>query len=382
MRSDGLPLDRITWLLTILILPWTLKFLWAPVMDVLRRPGFGFRHWALIAQSLMVLSLLPLLQLDLRCQFPQVAGFLLLHALAASTQDVAIDALCIESSQPDERPSLNGWMQAGMLGGRAVMGGGSLLLEQSLGYDGVLIVLMMIILFSGLLLLISPETDDRPTADLIPPNGRSIMANLTRRLLEMKHSFGATAVWLAMGFALIGPAAFKSLESVLGPYLIDRGLDEWRIGMFTSFFMLGAMVLGSLSVGWLSGRYDSKTLLVAGLIGNLLIIAAVATLDFLGGRSGQPGGLQNTVILAILTCAGGSIGFLTVSMYSWLMNCTNPKFAATQFTLFMACTNACEAWSTTAFGMIQVRTSYAAAMIAMILLSSTGLLILIAHRKS
>ena len=51
-----------------------------------------------------------------------------MHALAASTQDVAIDALAIGAVPPQTRGRLNGAMQAGMLTGRSVFGGGMLIL--------------------------------------------------------------------------------------------------------------------------------------------------------------------------------------------------------------------------------------------------------------
>ncbi len=374
-----MPLDRITWLLGLLILPWMLKFLWAPAIDFLRSPGFGFRHWAMIAQSVMVLSLAPLLHLDLGSQFSLIAGFLLLHALAASTQDVAIDALCIQTSHPDERPSLNGWMQVGMLGGRALMGGGSLLLEQWLGYSGVIVVLMLIILFSGILLWASSETIAETQIGGADASGSQRTSSMSHRLIEMKQSFATPAVWLGIGFALTGPAAFKSLEAVIGPYLIDHGFSELEIGSFTSFFMLCAMVLGSLSVGLMAGRFSAKALVAVGLVSNLCLILVLASVERFALHWEVVERGQNTIMLVLLTAIAATIGFLTVSMYSWLMNCTDAKFAATQFTLFMACTNACEAWSTMTFGRLQVQFGYSFAMMTMVGLSAAGLALL--HRS-
>lgn len=72
----------------------------------------------------MGLSLLPLIWLDPVSGFQAMGALLLLHAFAAATQDVAIDALCISSTSASERGQYNGWMQAGMLVGRAAMGAG------------------------------------------------------------------------------------------------------------------------------------------------------------------------------------------------------------------------------------------------------------------
>ena len=60
LRAIDVPVDQITWLMAALILPWTLKFLWAPLVDLLRGPRWGFKHWILSSQFLMAATLLPL----------------------------------------------------------------------------------------------------------------------------------------------------------------------------------------------------------------------------------------------------------------------------------------------------------------------------------
>ncbi len=125
MRAAGIAIDQITWLTALVVIPWTFKFVWAPLVDILRTSRWTLRHWIMSAQLVMGCTLLPLAWLDLRADFEAVVGLLLLHAVAAATQDVAIDALCISVTRPDERGQYNGWMQTGMLLGRASLGGGA-----------------------------------------------------------------------------------------------------------------------------------------------------------------------------------------------------------------------------------------------------------------
>ena len=75
-------------------------------------------------QLTMGASLLPLMFLTLQRNFALVVLLLLLHAFAAATQDAAIDALSIACVPSTERGAINGWMQAGMLEGLALFGGG------------------------------------------------------------------------------------------------------------------------------------------------------------------------------------------------------------------------------------------------------------------
>ena len=47
LRTEGVAVERITTLTALLVLPWTGKFLWAPLVDAIRGPKWGFRHWAM-----------------------------------------------------------------------------------------------------------------------------------------------------------------------------------------------------------------------------------------------------------------------------------------------------------------------------------------------
>ncbi len=157
LKAEGVALEQITWLTSILVLPWTLKFLWAPVVDILRTSRWSLRHWILAAQAAMGLTLAPLLWLDPDVDFRWMAAALVVHAFCAATQDVAIDALCIAETKAYERGQYNGWMQAGMLLGRACLGGGALVLASLVGEQAVVVLLMGSVLFSSLMVLASRE---------------------------------------------------------------------------------------------------------------------------------------------------------------------------------------------------------------------------------
>lgn len=61
LRRAGVEVDSITALSAALAIPWALKFLWAPLVDVLQTRWFGLRAWIVLAQCGMVGTLLPML---------------------------------------------------------------------------------------------------------------------------------------------------------------------------------------------------------------------------------------------------------------------------------------------------------------------------------
>ncbi len=121
LRTAGVGVPKITALTAMLVLPWVFKFLWAPLVDAMRTPRWGFRAWIISAQLAMGATLLPLIWLDPAGHFQWWGVLLLFHAIFAATQDVAIDAMAINLVPEHQRGTLNGCMQAGMLVGRSAV---------------------------------------------------------------------------------------------------------------------------------------------------------------------------------------------------------------------------------------------------------------------
>jgi hypothetical protein len=123
LREAGMPIEDVTRLAALVTLPWAFKFLWAPLVDVLRPRRLGLRGWILAAQLAMGLALLPVAWIEIPHDAHLLLAVLMTHAVCAATQDVSIDALAVASVPAGERGALSGWMQVGMLAGRAAFGG-------------------------------------------------------------------------------------------------------------------------------------------------------------------------------------------------------------------------------------------------------------------
>lgn len=350
MRLDGVPIGRITTLSALLVVPWTFKFAWAPLVDLLRGHRWTLKQWIITAQSIMGLTLLPLFWLDLVADFDVILPLLLVHAVAAATQDVAIDSLCISVTDHDERGRLNGWMQTGMLGGRALFGGGALLMSARIGSQAVIGLLITVVCGSMLLVASSRLPPQAADPDPLARRAGTVWANLRAALRER-------STWAGLAFALIGGAAFKSLEVIVGPYLVDRGYTEKQIGLITAGPMIVAMIAGSLIGGRLADGLDRRAFVAIALLSFVLPIGALAASDAAFG-----GGPH---LIVLLTCTAFGIGLFTAASYALFMDLTRPHLAATQFSAFMGATNGCESWSSYEIGTIIAASGYATGMLAM-----------------
>jgi MFS transporter, PAT family, beta-lactamase induction signal transducer AmpG len=360
LRSADVPIDRITSLTAVVLLPWVFKFLWAPLLDLLRGPRWGYRAWILSMQALMAAALLPLIWIDPVGGFDWWRALLLVHAVAASTQDVAIDALAIGAVEPELRGRLNGAMQAGMLTGRSVFGGGVLLIGAWLGIAGIITALVVWILVAMTAAVWLRQ--DEPTH-----RGGSFAGALAAAA-RMKTT------WIGLAFALTSAAAFEATGQLAGPFLVDRDVPETTIGIFFGIVVVAAMLTGGLVGGIISdrtGRLKTVGLSLLGFVSFILILAGVDVAATAGAAA----------LIALLAGMYFFVGVFTAASYALFMDLTEPRLGATQFSAYMAATNACESWSAWGSGRLVAAQGYPAAFVVMSVVSLAALPLLAVMRR-
>src|SRR5579871_1909799 len=107
MREAGVDLGTIG-LFALVGTPYTLKFLWAPLVDALHVPPFTQifgrrRGWLLFSQLFLIITILLLAIADPARSPAYVAFAALLVATASSTQDIVVDAFRVESLPESEQ---------------------------------------------------------------------------------------------------------------------------------------------------------------------------------------------------------------------------------------------------------------------------------------
>ncbi len=347
LRTAGVSVPKITALTAMLVLPWVFKFLWAPLVDAMRTPRWGFRGWIISAQLAMGLTLLPLLWLDPLGHFQWWGALLLLHAFSAATQDVAIDALAINLVPEHQRGTLNGCMQAGMLVGRSLFGGGALLVASAGGIPWVIAALIGCIWVTlGCVIFIQEPAETAGMRHRLADFRQHLQAALRRR-----------TTWLGLAFALVAAAGFEATGQLAGPFLVDRGVPGKTIGLFFGIAVVGATLTGGLIGGILSDRWGRIRAVAIFLVGFVVMICGLAFSDL--------GMARPAVLLGWLTGMYFFIGLFTASSYALFMDLTDARLGGTQFSAFMSATNGCESWSAWAGGRIVGPGNYAAAFLIM-----------------
>jgi PAT family beta-lactamase induction signal transducer AmpG len=150
LRAQGFSLGAIG-MGALLTAPWSLKFLWAPVVERTHWPRLGRRRsWLLPLQIAAVTTLVGLALLPVeRSPALLLGGFLALNLIAA-TQDIAADGLAVDMLRPADRGVANGIQVAGYRVGMIVGGGALLVVYERVGSSVTYLVMAGLIVVASL----------------------------------------------------------------------------------------------------------------------------------------------------------------------------------------------------------------------------------------
>lgn len=329
LAERGFELTEVSKLTALAALPWSLKFFAAPAVDLLSRK-FGLKPPLLVAQIIMAITALSFFPTIEAGNLNYLTLILMLHSTFAAIQDVCIDALAVKSVPDEEMGRVNGAMQAGMLVGRSLFGGASLMLIHKLGLEFTCAALAGAIIISSLSLFTRAEPKEPHQFDV-----KQYFSGLKLLLLERK-------TWLLVATAFIASLSFEGLAGIASAALVKVGVPANIRGPLYAIGVPLAMLVGALFGGKLSDSFNKGKLLSHAT--KICAFCAVATAALLDTKS------DYLVLSSAMVIFYFSIGLLTSSLYAYLMSHSNKDFPAFAFSLFMAMTNFSESSATVFVG--------------------------------
>ena len=216
LRKQGLSLGEIG-LSSLLVVPWALKFLWAPVVDRWSVARVGRRKSWIVPLQLGAVVVLALLAPSVVSQsMPLLMTAILLLNLLAATQDIATDGLAIDMLAPAERGLGNGLQVAGYRVGMIVGGGALLILHDRLGWSRTFLAMAALTALATV-----------PIAAAREPARTPAVAARSRSAPHFLRRPGAARLLLLLAAYKAGDAFATGM---LRPFLADAGLTLADIG--------------------------------------------------------------------------------------------------------------------------------------------------------
>lgn len=311
MRKAGFSLTVISFV-SLLNLPWALKFLWAPYLDYLGRP----RRTLLGLQFAGVATALVLAWIDWQSYWPLAVGAIVFNLIAAS-QDVVTDGWAVRTLQSQDR----GWGNGIQVGAYrlGMIFGGTVLVVVFDATNWATTFTCMALLLALTVLPVLPMASDAVQRTSPPPAVHRLAVQWLRRLMTP-----GVMTLLALIFCYrLGDAMFSHM---LIPFVIDQKLSLGDVAWLKGGLGSTMSLLGALLGGWFAFRSRRRTLLlVAGLAQAASFTPYLLAAAGVGGRE----------LLVLATATEGLIGTVaTVALFTLMMDGADPEHAGTDYTLF------------------------------------------------
>jgi len=330
---------------------YSIKFVWSPVVDRMPLPFLTRwlgrrRSWMLLAQSGIVLGLSAMSLCDPRVDLWWVALFAVVVAFSSATQDIALDAFRIESTNESLQGATAATYQLGYRIAVLAAGAGALYIAEfgswSLAYRimamlGLVGIVTTLVIAEPLRQIVAGTAEREgkiaafaARAAGLPPMAREAMVFVYGAIVCPFVDFFVRFRWLALALlAFIG--LFRLSDIAMGvmanPFYIDMGFSLQQIANITKVYGFVMSILGALLGGALVFRLGAPRLLAPSVF---LIAASNLTFAWLA-IAGRPDATILGVAISVDNLVSGMAGSVFIAFLSGL---TNTAYTATQYALF------------------------------------------------
>ncbi|MCH8158025.1 MAG: MFS transporter [Nitrospinae bacterium] len=320
MTVEGVDLRTIG-IFTLVGLPYTLKFLWAPLLDRYALPLLGRRRGWILATQLVLMGLIVALGLSSPKSTPWlVACIALLVAFASASQDIVVDAYRTDVLKENERGLGAAVFVTGYRVAMLVSGALALVFSETLGWRTTYI------LVAGLMTIGMVATFMASEPEVAVGSPRSLKEAFAGPLNEF---FSRRAAWMFLALIVLYKIGDAFAGSLTTAFLIrGPGFSVGEVGVINKGMGLAATILGALFGGVIMARMGLYRSLMA-----FGILQAVSNLSFM--VLAYVGKVYSVMVIAVaFENLSGGMG--TAAFVAFLMALCDHRFTATQFALFSA----------------------------------------------
>ncbi len=324
------------------LLPYSLKFVWAPLLDQLRLPILypllgKRRSWMLVAQLCILIAFVGLWFSDPRTELVRVALFALLLGFAGASQDISVDAWRIEIAPPEEQGTMLGAYQLGYRLTALATAALTPYIAQLVSWRAGLIFLgFLIFLGMGATLLAKrpPEEDASREAEVIEKKlnvGRRIGSAIgwfygavIAPFVDFFRHHGWTGILI---LAMIG--TYRLPDFIMGTVarpMYRQSFSLVEIGTMSGLIGVWITIAGALIGGFFVFRL--------GIVRSLFIALAAVIAGNLTYALLAASGHNLSIFAAAIGIENIAAGFAGTALLAYMSSLTNKAFTATQYALF------------------------------------------------
>ena len=362
LRDGGVSLTEIG-LFALVGIPYTWKFVWAPLMDRWVPPFMGRRRgWMFICQLGLLLSIGILGSFQPAQSTWLIAWLAVAVAFFSASQDVALDAFRREIL-PDRELGLGSaiHVQAYRISS-LVPGSLSLILADILPWSSVFWITGAFMAVGMVMTLLVTE----PESEL--PTGTGLRQAVIAPFAEYVNRRGWSGILLVLGFMFFYKIGDNMATALATPFYLDMGFSKTQIGLVAKHAALWPAIIGGLLGGIIMIRL--------GINRSLWLFGVVQVVSILGFALLASNGPILWMLAAVISFEYLGVGMGTAAFTAFIARETSKTFAATQFALFTALAALPRTFANASTGVIVEQTGWVSFFLICALLAIPGMLLL------
>ena len=360
MTEKGVDL---TWIgmISLVQIPYTWKFLWAPFLDRFVPPFLGRRRgWLIVSQIALMASIVGLGYSDPVRNTGLMIVAALLVAFFSATQDIVIDAYRREDL-PDEELGLGSSMYVyGYRLGMLLASGGGLILADHLSFPKVYFLMSLCLLPGILTTLLTPEPE------VVVGTPQTMKEAVVEPFVDYFSRNGA--IWILV-FILLYKIGDTMASGITMPFYLETGFSKTEIGTVVKFFGTAATMIGAFLGG--------LTLLKLGINRGLWIFGILQALSTAGFAILARIGYNIAMLSGVIAFENLSSGMGTAAFVAFMASLTNKKFTATQYALLTGIMALSRQLASSATGFMAKNMGWQSFFIFCTLIAIPGMLLLL-----
>lgn len=375
LSKEGVSLTAIGGLLAASA-PYSVKFLWAPLIDHGRLPVFTRlfgrrRGWMLAIQILLAVSIAALGFGDPRENIAYIALMALVVAFLSASQDIVIDAYRIEILEEHEQGVGAAMTQTGYRFGLLVAGAGAIALADFVSWQWIYSVMAALVGVGMAAALIATEPDCLVREDATPLRlGETLHHAVVAPLTDLLQRQGIVAILL---FVLLYKYGDALAGAMANPFYDQIGFTGVEIASVTKVFGVVATLFGVFAGGVLVAKLGVWWSLVVGGVLQAVTNLLFAVLAAAG---------NDLTLLAVAVGADNFAGGLgSAAFVAYLSGLCNVSFTGTQYALLTSLMAFGRTLFATLSGPLAEQTGWVVFFLSTTAIAVPGLLLLLWLRR-
>ena len=316
MKEEGVDLAVIG-MMALVGMPYTLKFLWAPLFDRFTLPFLGRRRgWLLLIQIALIMAV-AILGLTNPGKSPWMVAFAAFWVtFFSASQDIIVDAYRREDLSDEELGLGSSLYVNGYRVGMLLASGGGLIMADYIAFGHVYLI-MALCLLPGVITTLLAKEPELPQG--VPQTLKKAVLDPLREYFSRKD-----ALWI-LAFILFYKIGDTMASNMTTPFYLDIGFTKTQIGTVVKLFGFWATIAGGLLGGLAMIKLGiHRSLWVFG------ILQAVSTAGFaVLARIGN----EVWALTGVIAFENLSSGLGTTAFVAFMASITDKKFTATQYAL-------------------------------------------------